>query len=66
MRIWLDVEQLDDVGKLEESVRESACFCLFLSKGYFASKNCALPRPSLLHTPPLPNDLFLWLADRPT
>jgi hypothetical protein len=32
MRLWLDVEQLDDVGKLEESVRQSAIFCIFLSK----------------------------------
>jgi len=42
VKLWLDVEQLDDVGKLEESVRESAVFCIYLSKGYFASKNCTL------------------------
>jgi hypothetical protein len=40
VKVWLDVEQLDDVGRLEENVRESAICCIFLSKGFFASKNC--------------------------
>ena len=40
IRLWLDVEQLQDVGRLEQSVRESATFVIFLSKGFFASKNC--------------------------
>ncbi len=47
--LWLDFEQLDSVGKLEKSVRESATFVVFLSKGYFASKNCKIPP-----APPLP------------
>ena len=31
---------MDDVGKLEACVKESATFMIFLSKWYFASKNC--------------------------
>ena len=34
---WLDVQQLDDVGKLEESVRASGVCIIFLSSG------CASP-----------------------
>jgi hypothetical protein len=34
------VDNLDDVGKLEEAVASAANFIIFLSKGYFASKNC--------------------------
>ena len=52
MRLWLDVEQLDDVGKLEQSVRESATFVIFLSKWYFASKNCR-------------RELYTALGDKP-
>ena len=40
IRIWLDVVNLQDVTKLEESVGDSAVFAIFLSKGYFASRNC--------------------------
>jgi len=40
VRIWLDVDNLDDVGKLEESVADSATFIIFLSAGYFRSWNC--------------------------
>ena len=40
MQLWLDVEQLQDMGNLEGSVRESATFVVFLSKGFFSSKNC--------------------------
>jgi hypothetical protein len=36
----LDVDCLDDLGKLEESVEASVCVGVFLSKGYFASANC--------------------------
>lgn len=35
IKIWLDVDELEDVTKLEESVQESAVFILFYSKGYF-------------------------------
>jgi hypothetical protein len=40
VKIWLDVDCLVDVSTLEDSVRDSAVFMVFLSKGYFASKNC--------------------------
>jgi hypothetical protein len=36
-QIWLDVDLLDDVGRLEESVGASACVIIFLSRGYFES-----------------------------
>ena len=40
VRVWLDVDDLEDIAKLEESVQESAVFCLFYTDGYFASTNC--------------------------
>ena len=40
VRIWLDVDNLDDVGRLEESVRDAMTFLVFLSVGYFKSFNC--------------------------
>jgi hypothetical protein len=38
--VWLDVDELQDISKLEESVAESAVFILYYSGGYFRSKNC--------------------------
>ena len=40
IRIWLDVVNLDDIGKLEEAVADAAVVLIFLSSGYFASRNC--------------------------
>merc|ERR550514_1853618 len=40
VRIWLDVDNLEDVGRLEESVRDATTFLVFLSAGYFKSFNC--------------------------
>jgi len=40
IKIWLDVDNLSDVGKLEECVMDSAVFVIFLSAGYFRSVNC--------------------------
>ena len=40
VRIWLDVDNLDDVGRLEESVADAMTFLVFLSCGYFESWNC--------------------------
>jgi hypothetical protein len=40
LKVWLDVDELQDISKLEESVAESAVFILYYSKGYFKSKNC--------------------------
>ena len=53
IRIWLDVVNLQDVTKLEESVGDSAVVVIFLSKGYFASGNCRQQAPprSSSHTP---------------
>ena len=39
-RIFLDVDDLDEIDKLEEYVNAAQCFLVFLSKGYFFSKNC--------------------------
>ena len=38
--VFLDIEDLDDIGNLEEYVESSAVVCFFLSKGYFLSRNC--------------------------
>ena len=40
IKIWLDVDSLTDISKLEESVAEASQFVLFYSKDYFKSKNC--------------------------
>ena len=43
VKIWLDVVNLSDLGRLEESVCNSLTVVIFLSKGYFASKNVRVP-----------------------
>ena len=40
VRIWLDVDCLSDLGRLEESVADAMAFLVFLSVGYFKSPNC--------------------------
>jgi len=40
LKIWLDVDNLQDMTQLEKSVKESAIFLLFYSEGYFRSVNC--------------------------
>ena len=40
IRIWLDVDQLEKVSGLEDSVEDSEVFVLYYSEGYFKSKNC--------------------------
>lgn len=40
IRIWLDVDNLKDVGGLEEAIGGCATVVMLLSHGYFASKNC--------------------------
>ncbi|KAL1508111.1 hypothetical protein AB1Y20_007703 [Prymnesium parvum] len=39
-QIFLDVDDLEDTGKLEEYVARSQAVLVFLSKGYFFSHNC--------------------------
>ena len=38
--IFLDVDDLADISKLEEYIDQSAVVLLMLSRGYFASRNC--------------------------
>jgi len=38
--IFLDVDDLEDIGNLEDYVEASQCILIFLSKGYFYSANC--------------------------
>ena len=38
--IFLDVDDLADITKLEEYIEQSAVVLLMLSRGYFASRNC--------------------------
>ena len=40
IRIWLDVDSLDALEKLEDAVAASAVVVLFLTSGYFRSENC--------------------------
>jgi hypothetical protein len=39
-KIWLDVDNMDNVGELEACVADATVFLIFLSKGYFQSANC--------------------------
>ena len=39
-RIFLDVDDLDDIGALEAYVEESQAVLIFLSRGYLTSRNC--------------------------
>ena len=38
--IFLDVDDLQDIGNLENYVRQSGVMLFFLSKRYFSSRNC--------------------------
>jgi len=40
IRVFLDVDDLENIGDLEKYVDQSAVILIFLSKGYFKSKNC--------------------------
>jgi hypothetical protein len=40
IRVWLDVDCIEDVSSLAESVAQSSSMALLLTRGYFASKNC--------------------------
>lgn len=55
IRIWLDVDNLDDIGKLEDYVRQSAVIVIFLSQGYFRYAEAASTHP--LRTRPRPGPL---------
>ena len=38
--VFLDVDDLEDIGALEEYIEKSAVIMIFVSKGYFKSGNC--------------------------
>ncbi len=40
LSVWLDVDELNDISKLEDCVEKSAVFILYYSKYYFESQNC--------------------------
>jgi hypothetical protein len=40
LKIWLDVENLQDISKLEDNITSIDKMLLFMSKGYFKSWNC--------------------------
>ena len=40
LRVWLDVEDLADISRLEEAVDESGAVLVLLTAGYFQSRNC--------------------------
>lgn len=40
IRIFLDVDDLEDIGNLRKYVQHSHAFLVFLSDGYFDSENC--------------------------
>ena len=60
--IFLDVDDLKDIGALEEYVEATSIIMIFVSKGYFGSKNClreAVCTVCLLYTSPSPRDGLL-------
>ena len=38
--VFLDVDDLEDIGELESYVERTATIMIFVSKGYFKSSNC--------------------------
>jgi len=40
VKVWLDVDDLENIANLKKLVNESAIFILFYTDGYFASANC--------------------------
>ena len=40
IRVWLDVDDLENIGMLEKSVANCVVVVIFYSKGYFESRNC--------------------------
>lgn len=40
MNVFLDVDDLEDIGALERYIDESMVCLIFLSRGYFSSRNC--------------------------
>ena len=40
IKLWLDVDNLDNIGDLEINVGESNVFIIYYSDGYFTSQNC--------------------------
>ena len=40
IRVFLDVDDLQEIGKLEEYIEQSQCILIFLSRNYFFSANC--------------------------
>lgn len=38
--MWLDVDDLVDIGSLEETIKKCQCVIMYVSKGYFQSPNC--------------------------
>ena len=42
----VDVDDLVDIGNLESYIEQTASVLIFLSRGYFFSRNCESPAPS--------------------
>jgi hypothetical protein len=40
VKVFLDIDNLEEIGDLERYVKESQCVLIFLSHGYFSSRNC--------------------------
>ena len=40
LKVWLDVDQLNDTSRLEEWIKASVVIVIYYSKNYFKSKNC--------------------------
>ena len=53
-KVWLDVDELDDLAKLEEYVRGSVLVLAFISKGYFLSANCQRELKAAIDADPEP------------
>ena len=55
MSVFLDVDDLEDIGALEEYIEKTGRIMIFVSKGYFKSKNCLREVRATLNPGPNPN-----------
>ena len=57
MRVFLDVDDLEDISDLEGYISRSLAVLVFCSAGYFESRNCIRElRSAMVHGKPLNHD----------
>ena len=62
-RCFLDVDNLDDIAKLEQYIDWSECILILLTRDYISSRNC---RRELVYTFKLTKPLIVLLRRTPS